>query len=203
MFEHKVDAETELLLLDERQADELYALVDRHRAHLRQWLPWVDGTTSVQSSRVFIREALKQFADTQGFHAGIWEKGRLAGVIGFHKIDWANRRVMIGYWLAPPFQGRGIMTRACRAMVDHAFGHLKLNRVEIHCAVENLKSRAIPERLGFAQEGTLRQGEFLYDHYVDLVVYAMLSEDWARAREAGRPNENLPSHTRHAKGARS
>ena len=70
------------------------------------------------------------------------------------------------------------MTTACRAYVDHAFTRLDVHRVEIRCAVENRRSRAIPERLGFRLEGTLRDAEWLYDHFVDSVVYGMLADEW-------------------------
>ena len=70
------------------------------------------------------------------------------------------------------------MTRACRALVTHAFRELGLHRVEIRAAPGNRRSRAIPERLGFRQEGILRDAEWPYDHYVDLVVYAMLADEW-------------------------
>ena len=70
------------------------------------------------------------------------------------------------------------MTRACRALVDYAFSELGLNRIEIQCAVQNVKSRAIPERLDFTQEGVIRQAEWLYDHYNDHVIYGMLAEEW-------------------------
>ena len=70
------------------------------------------------------------------------------------------------------------MTKACKVFVDYAFDVLELNRVEIRCAVDNFKSQSIPERLGFIKEGTLRDTEFLYDHYVDCVVYSILKRDW-------------------------
>jgi ribosomal-protein-serine acetyltransferase len=62
--------------------------------------------------------------------------------------------------------------------VDYAFSGLKLNRVEIACATENKKSQAIPKRLGFTEEGIARQAEWLYDHYVDHIVYGLLASDW-------------------------
>lgn len=104
--------------------------------------------------------------------------GELAGVIGFHRVDWLNHSTSIGYWLAEDFQGKGIMTASCRCLLDYAFGNLGMNRVEIRCATENLRSRAIPERLGFTEEGLIRQAEWLYDHYVDHLVYGLLREEW-------------------------
>jgi len=70
------------------------------------------------------------------------------------------------------------MTASCRACISHAFTELKLNRVEIRCAVENRKSRAIPERLGFRFEGTLREAQWLYDHFVEHALYGMLAREW-------------------------
>lgn len=70
------------------------------------------------------------------------------------------------------------MTRAVKALTHYAFHELNLNRVDIRAAVENKKSRSIPERLGFVNEGRLRQAEWLYDRYVDCIIYGMLAEDW-------------------------
>lgn len=182
MFSYKIDDEAALRLLEERHADALFALTDQNRAYLRQWMPWVDGTTSVSDTRGYIQHCLHEFAENRGFQAGLWVGGDLAGAIGYVELDWTDRKAEIGYWLGASYQGRGLMTRACRAMVDHTFGELGLNRVEIVCATENAKSRAIPERLGFVLEGVLRQAEWLYDHYVDHVVYAMLTRDWGVRR---------------------
>jgi len=63
-------------------------------------------------------------------------------------------------------------------LVDHAFGAWRLHRVEIRAGVENARSRAIPERLGFRREGVLREAERVGDRYVDQVVYAVLAGDW-------------------------
>jgi ribosomal-protein-serine acetyltransferase len=102
----------------------------------------------------------------------------LAGVIGYHSIDWENRSTALGYWLGMEFQGRGLATAACRALVSYAFEELGLNRVSIAYATENEKSCAIPERLGFRREGVQRQAEWLYDHFVDHAVYAALASEW-------------------------
>jgi ribosomal-protein-serine acetyltransferase len=181
MFSYKLDDETELRLLEDRHAQPLFRLTEENREYLSLWLPWVQDIRTLADTQRFIRQTLKQFADNDGFHAGIWHQGDLAGVIGFHHLDWLNYKTEIGYWLGQRFQGKGIMTRACQALVDHAFFELGLNRVEIRCGVSNKRSRAIPERLGFEREGVVRHAEWLFDHYVDLVIYSMLAEDWTKA----------------------
>jgi len=174
----RLDENTELRIYEERHAQEVAELVDQNRAYLRQWLPWIDNSRSVEDSKAFIQNALQQFAHNEGFQMGIWNQGKLAGGIGYHPIIWANRKVEIGYWLGEAFQGKGLMTKACSTLVTYAFDELGLHKVEIHCATENIRSCAIPKRLGFTQEGILRDAEWLYDHFVDLVVFGMLASEW-------------------------
>jgi ribosomal-protein-serine acetyltransferase len=71
------------------------------------------------------------------------------------------------------------MTEAVRALVTHAFEAWELNRVQIRVAVGNVRSRAIPERLGFKQEGVFRQAERIGDRFEDIVVYSMLVGEWS------------------------
>jgi ribosomal-protein-serine acetyltransferase len=166
-----------LRLLEEADAGELYALVDRNRAHLAPWLPWVPATRSPDDSLAFIRLTRRQVADNDGFQTTIEVDGAIAGMAGLHRVDWNNRATSIGYWLGADHQGRGTMTEAVAALVDHAFGAWALHRVVIEAAVGNARSRAVPERLGFREEGVRRGAERNGDDYLDLVVYAMLATD--------------------------
>jgi len=178
MFRAIVREGVYLKLLEDRHAPAVFAVVDRDRAYLREWLPWVDASKEVDDTRAFIRGALEQFAKNDGLTAGIWCGEEFAGVIGTHKLRWANRSAEIGYWLAAKFQGRGIMADACRLLIDHAFNEWALNRVEIRCATGNIKSCAIPKRLGFQHEGMLREAELIDGKYLDLNIYGMLARDW-------------------------
>ncbi len=173
-----IDADTELWTIEEHDASEMFALTDTNRGYLRRWLPWVDNTRSVEDTLAFIRTSQLQRASNLGFGCVIRYKGQIAGTINYHPINWSNHRVEIGYWLGASFQGKGLMTKACKAMIAYAFDELLLNKVEILCATENTHSCAIPQRLGFTFEGVLRQGEWLYDHYVDLKLFGMLATEW-------------------------
>jgi ribosomal-protein-serine acetyltransferase len=179
MFFRRVNEDITLKLLTQRDASEVFRLTDDSREYLREWLPWVDFTKSMSDSRSYLLGVQQQWAANNGFQAGIYYRHQLAGVIGFHEVSWANRSTSLGYWLGEGFQGKGIMTEACRAMVTIAFGDYELNRVEVRAAVENHKSRAIPERLGFHEEGRIRQCEWVNNRFVDHVIYSTLKEEWA------------------------
>ena len=178
MFELKVNENVSLTLFEKRDAKELFTVVNESRNYLREWLPWVDKMQSEADYEPIIEMWLKQFSSEDGFQAGILYEGKIVGMVGFHGIDWMNKKTSIGYWLAEQYQGNGIMTDAVKSLLDIAFTKYKLNRVEILCGVKNVKSRHIPERLGFKEDGIIRDAEFLYDHYHDCVLYSMLAKEW-------------------------
>lgn len=173
-----VDSHISLHVLEEKDAPKLFRLVDRNRARLKQWLPWLDGTRTAADTLKFIQDSEKAFHEKRAWHAAVLFHGQIAGVIGLPHIDWINSKTSIGYWLGAEFEGRGIMARSCRALLNTLFKDLKMNRVEIRIAPGNRKSKAIPRKLGFEEEGTLRQAEKLYNDYVDHIVYALLAKDW-------------------------
>jgi ribosomal-protein-serine acetyltransferase len=168
-----------LRLLEEADAEELFCLVEANRSYLAEWLPWAAGQT-LDGTAEFIRKTRKQLDDNDGLQGALVLDGRIAGAGGLIGIDWEARKTGIGYWLAEEHQGRGLMTRAVQAVTDYAFDDLDLNRVEIQVATCNARSRAIPERLGFRQEGVLRDYERVGDRYLDLVVYSLLARERQR-----------------------
>jgi ribosomal-protein-serine acetyltransferase len=177
MFRTKVGAQTELALMEHRHAQELFELIEANRAHLRAWMNWADQRRTQIDVATYVATGLKQFALNQGIHIGIWEQGKLCGMINCVPMDWPNKATYLEYWLGAAYQGKGIMTASCRAVVDYAFGTVDLHRMTIRCAAENRRSRAIAERLGFTFEGIARHAEWLYDHYVDHAIYGLLKGD--------------------------
>lgn len=176
-FTHEIDSDTELGLLEPTHADELYSLIDANRKRLRKWLNWVDGTKSPEETGKFICEQLHLHAENNNTVAGIRHKGVLAGVIGLHPVS--PICMEIGYWLGEKFQGKGLVTKSCKALIDHAFGDLGMHRIEIRVQPENERSLAVPKRLGFVTEGTLRQVDVDADgNPVDLTIHSLLRGEW-------------------------
>jgi ribosomal-protein-serine acetyltransferase len=168
-----------LRLLEESDAQELYAAIEANREHLARWMPWAAGQT-LEDTLAFIRRTREQLASNDGFQTAVIEGDRIVGVVGFHGVSWLHRSTGIGYWLAESAQGRGNMTRAVGALVDHALRTWCLHRVELRVAVDNTRSHAIPERLGFIKEGVAREAERIGDRYMDQVVYSQLAGEWGR-----------------------
>jgi ribosomal-protein-serine acetyltransferase len=164
----------------EKDARDMFAVVEANRTYLRRWLPWVDTTQSAADVVRFIRDSMRRDELGCGLTLRIDHAAELCGVSGMNWIDPTNRCCEIGYWLRADRQGRGIITACCRTLIGHAFHTLDLNRVNIPVAVGNAKSRAVPERLGFHQDGTLRDAQWLYDRYVDHALYTLLRRDQTR-----------------------
>jgi len=168
--------------LEDADAEELFGLIDANREHLANWMPFVGQTRTVADSLAFIRAARRQWEENRGVQLAIIRDRHIVGVAGFHGIDWTRRSTSIGYWLAASQQGSGTMTATVAAMLDQAFGSWGLARVEIRAGVANRRSRAIPERLGFREEGVLRAAERIGTRVIDHAVYVMTARDWRRVR---------------------
>jgi ribosomal-protein-serine acetyltransferase len=179
MFSLAIDQDSELRLFEPRHAEELNALVITNFDHIHAWSAWLAVREhAVDQTREWIVQNLGNFASGAGYDVGIWHNGAIAGQIGYNGFEIASHKVEIGYWLGASFQGNGLITRSCRILIDHAFRNLSVNRVEIKSGTENLKSRKIPERLGFTHEGVARQAKWLHGRYIDLAVYSLLAKEW-------------------------
>jgi ribosomal-protein-serine acetyltransferase len=165
--------------LHQDHAEGILKAVNKDRHHLREWLPWVDHMHNVKDFHRYIDYSLQKTAEGSEMGYVIFCGEEVAGRIGIYNIDQQNKHCSLGYWLGTGYVGKGIITKACKKLIEVCFNELGMNRVEIRCGTGNRKSAAIPERLGFKKEGVIRQGEFVNDRFIDLTVYAMLKEEWS------------------------
>ncbi|MFB7141544.1 GNAT family N-acetyltransferase [Gottfriedia sp. NPDC056225] len=182
MLIHKIDQEISLRMLNIDDAEEFFNLTINSKPYLKEWLGWLDYVECIEDTAQNITARLKAFAENGGYPRSfaIIYKDHIAGTIGFNDINKTNKIGTIGYWLGENFQGKGIMSKAFKSLIDYGFKDLALNKIEVSVAVGNKKSRALPERFGFVVEGEIRQAEWLYDHYVDHVIYGLLSNEWKK-----------------------
>ena len=185
MFRLPLAADLAARLPAKGDAERLFALIDADRAHLGARLDWVDGTRGPDDVRTFLEGSLANFAAGRGFDALLEADGAPVGMLGVHDVHARPARAAVGYWLASARQGEGLITRAVAGLLPHLFGAMELERVEIRCDPANARSRAVPERLGFTNEGTLRRVERVGDRSIDHVVYGLLRDEWRAGPDRG------------------
>ena len=180
MLSYKIDENISLRLFTENDANEFYHLTIESKEYLKEWLGLLDYTRDVEDTKRNIQSRIQELVNNGGYPQSfaIIYNGKIAGTIGFNEIQKANRVGVIGYWLGECFQNKGIMTKAFQALLIYGFQELHLNRIEVRVASENEKSKALPKKFGFLEEGKVRQAEWLYDHYVDHIIYGLLSSEW-------------------------
>ena len=167
-----------LRLPELRHSEDLFRVINDNREHIARWLSWCGPGYALADAELFIKQNLISLAEGNGCTSTLIFHDRLVGGIGNQPVNHQNCSADIGYWLAESAQGQGIVTRAARAVVDDSLIDMDLNRVTIHAAVENAKSWAVPERLGFERVGVMRKSVPLRGEYIDMIQYAMLAEEW-------------------------
>jgi ribosomal-protein-serine acetyltransferase len=159
-----------------------YAAARKNLARLHPWFYWARETMTFDETLAYLQDVEAQPEPKLDRPYAYFDGSVVAGSIGLYKIDFFNRIARIGYWIDEDYEGRGLITQGARRLIDHAFNVLRLNRIEIRCAPDNLASRAVPQRLGFTEEGLHRQVLAIHGGFQDLIMYAMLADEWARRR---------------------
>ena len=173
----KVDESISLKLLILNDAPVIYNAIDSNRHFLRKWLPFIDSTKEIQDTRLFIQSILDDSEQQQKIFT-IWFNHEYCGLIGLKDIDYINRKVELGYWIIEKMTGKGIITKSVKSIINFCFTGLEMNRIQIKCGVGNIKSSAVPKRIGFTFEGIERQGEKHLTHYINLEIYSLLKDEW-------------------------
>lgn len=179
MLSHALTDDAELRALEPWRAAELADYIDKAREHLAPWLPWAQTITDAASAR----EWLQTYADAQardgGRIYGIWLGDKLVGGTLFRVFDTASGVCEVGVWLAPEVEGRGLVTRAARHMIDWAIGVRGMARVEWRVAPDNARSIAVAQRLGMTREGVFRRAFPAGDVRLDVEVWSLLADEWS------------------------
>ncbi|KMY54985.1 acetyltransferase [Bacillus sp. FJAT-27231] len=143
----------------------VYEAINVSREELQVWLPFAKHKQSLEETEANVREAHAEFLTRKDlrFHIFHKETGEFIGSTGLHRMNWNVPKFEIGYWIDTRQSGKGYITEAVEALTNFAFDVLQARRVEIRCDEKNSKSRAIPEKLGFYLEGTLRHDDVAVD----------------------------------------
>ena len=184
MFEELCGARVLLRPYTLADAAERYAANAESREHLRPWEPeQADAFHTLDETRDWIIHVNANWLTRKRFSMGIWhiQTQKYLGGLGLRPREpdgWAIPAFSLGYWVRASEQGHGYITEAVRLVTDYALNVLKAQRVEITCDARNTRSAAVAERIGFVQEGRLRNvWRYPDGTLADEVIYALTPTD--------------------------
>ena len=123
-------------------------------------------------------ERIRMSAEADPRWHGMWaiqtHAGRFAGAINYHARNEQQRRLAVGWIVVPSFWRRGIMTEAATPVISHCFTQLDVHRIEARIEPENLPSRRLAAKLGFTEEGLLRDWLCVAGEFRSIVMYSLL-----------------------------
>ncbi|MEU3603829.1 GNAT family protein [Streptomyces sp. NPDC006798] len=183
MFTLPLGDTAQLRPLEPWHTQEFLAHIDRARPHVDPWIPWATFSTDRASAAALLqRYADKQAGDTARIY-GIWLDGTLVGGVMFARFDSTSGVCEIGCWLEAAGEGRGLVTRACRALLDWAFAERGMSRAEWWVWPGNTRSVEVARRLGMTRDGVLRKHTEYRGERRDIEVWSVLAEEWPPAPE--------------------
>ncbi|OLT28705.1 GNAT family N-acetyltransferase [Nocardiopsis sp. CNR-923] len=178
MFAISLGGTVELRPLEPWQTEEFLAHMNRGREHVGQHVGLPDLVADLDAARGWLQTYADKAARDTGRLYGIWDDGLLVGGVLFRVFDAASGTCEAGCWLEPAAVGRGLVTRASRAIIDWAFRERGMHRVEWRVSSANLPSINVAKRLGMSRDGVLR-GDVLYRGVrQDTEIWSVLAHEW-------------------------
>jgi len=216
MFYLAVDGNLHIQTLHPDDAASLFQVVERNRSRLRPWIhPSALPETLSAARKLTIEaffdslpnpmDAIVKYYDYSHelddykpwsippLEMGIWLNDSLVGEIMLARLQDSYTASEFGYWLDGEREGQGIVTRCVGGLMDYAIDNMGTTRFVIGCAVNNQRSRAIPERLGYRLQATVPGGEIVGDYIYDRAVYEMHSAEWRERDKYGVFESSTPA----------
>jgi len=152
---------------------------------LEPWLPWAVGYERGVAQR-FVRESVSAWSEGKAFDFAIRlvdDPDRHVGNISVWHVSRQNRIGEIGYWVHSDFVNGGIATEATARTLQIGFEELGLHKLTLRIAVGNKPSERVAEKLGFLQEGTLREEVKIGQTWIDHTIWSLLENEWVVQRD--------------------
>lgn len=163
-----------------------HALLAANHDRLAVWSPGSEAPTA-ETTRTALERSGRAWLEGTRLPLAIGvpaDNGhRLVGAMNL-AIDSSARGAEVGFWIDAAAEGQGLVTRALKAVLGHAFDDLGLHRVEMRTLTTNDRSRRLAERLGFALEGVLRGAVRFPDGQRDVALYAVLADEYAKPAQS-------------------
>ncbi len=173
-------------LLEPHHAKQLWPLIDKYRAHISRFLPWPNDLHSLADCRKGLEKLHSAFGNLNMLNVSIMLGDEIIGGSGWtdwrQGPDFANTlergSADIGYWILPTHEGQGHVSRCVVALTHMAFSEYGLFRLTIRAETANERSRAVPLRCGYVEEGVMRHSCRYEGRMIDHHLFAAYADNW-------------------------
>ncbi|HTY12487.1 MAG TPA: GNAT family N-acetyltransferase [Bacteroidota bacterium] len=160
-------------------AQSYYRFITENRERIARYFPdTAAGNTSLDTTISFIAHRLGLWSGKEAFYYVICDNGTgdIIGSLYIKNFDWNALKCELSFFIDRKYEGKGVTTKAVGLMADHCFRELQMNKIFLRIAENNIPSRRVAEKNGFAAEGILRQDFKTPDgEWIDLVYYGLLN----------------------------
>ena len=160
-----------------RDAPEVFRAIDESRVEVSRWMDWCRPTYGLRETEEWIRASLDGSDEGTCYQFGIFAGRRFVGSCGLSRVDPAACVANLGYWVRTSAAGQGVAPEAARRVIEWAFVHTNIERIEILAAVGNRRSQRVAEKIGAVKEGVLRRRLAVFGRYHDAVIYSVVRGD--------------------------
>ncbi|MHC3860524.1 GNAT family N-acetyltransferase [Streptococcus thermophilus] len=151
----------------------LYEIISTERERLAKWLPWVEEMQSVENERSFIKYAREKMEYDKLFMLTICINQKPVGMIDIHNIDLQKSQAEIGYWISEKYENQGFVKKGVKELIKFVPSKFKIDNLLIYVDVDNIKSKFIPNSLGFKKESEIPKFEYYNGFYHDFEIYRL------------------------------
>ena len=162
-------------------AQAIFAVIDKNREPLKEFLDWVDYVVTYKDTEKSIEERIENFNTKKEIAFILYYQNKPIGSVSLNSLNLRDKKSEVGFWIDFEFGGKGFMTQAVRSIMIYGFEVLGLHRIEIRCREDNIKSVAIAKRLGFILEATLRDAKVINGEYKNSLIFGMLENEFKKS----------------------
>ena len=178
MFTMKVDDKLNIVFMHHSFKKQFLKLYKSNKLELMKWYNWPDDSQSEAFFAKIIAQSLQGYANGATLQCAISYDEQIIGYIGLTEMSDTLAKAQLNYWIAAQYQGRGMMERICRTMIDYAFNFICLEKIEVSIATDNISSRKICEKLDFDLEGIVKHADNINGRVIDHAKYGLLKQNF-------------------------
>ena len=157
-------------------AAEMHGALVESMAEMKPWLPFAHDGYALKETKDWLKTQAKEWKDGTAFNFLITDAGdgTILGGCGLNNIDRENRLANLGYWVRTGRTGNGVCPAATKLLAKWGLEKMKLGRIEVLVASDNVRSLRAAEKAGARKEGVLRNRIWLHDRYHDAVMHSFV-----------------------------